>query len=498
MTLVRSPSGWAALVAGFALCLFVGYATTWLPGDFLTTPTSVYATVALSVALWPIVRRVLNGTIDVFEPILPASVMLASVFGVRPLVMLATGNRLLDERFSVASGFNRAVALGMIGTVSFVVGYELIFGARRRSASQWMGSKLNLPATRKAVRWLTGIGILLFFAQLARQGNPLSALSVLLHGRSTAVASVDATAYLADSPLLLACGATILIISLRGNLAEGQRFIVILLVLIPVLAFSLLGNRRFIIPSVAIPLVTYYLVRNRRPAWWRLGVIVPVVFVILATIPFARAAGARRVAGGALPIFTQAFEAPFKPVEKFFTANDTEMVPALALEIENLRHPSDYFFGRATVGDLLLAPVPSALFPKPQTSRNDLLIRIFGEPCGGGFCPDFSTVGTFYQDFWYVGAVVGMLLLGAFSALLWVRFRENAQSNMGLILAASWAVFLPIIIRAGFMPSFSWWLEFLFPLWLCMRAIEKRSSQSNAYFLERFRTGEIETSLDQA
>ena len=110
---------------------------------------------------------------------------------------------------------------------------------------------------------------------------------------------------------------------------------------------------------------------------------------------------------------------------------------------------------------------------KPQSARNDFLIRIFGNPCDlripGALCPDFSVIGTFYQDFWFVGVFVGMVLMGVFSAALWKRYQERQTSSVALVLAASWTVSLPIIIRAGFMPSFQWWLEFIVPALLGLR-----------------------------
>ena len=143
------------------------------------------------------------------------------------------------------------------------------------------------------------------------------------------------------------------------------------------------------------------------------------------------------------------------------------MFPALALEVRALRSPEDFFYGRATVGDVLLAPIPHIVFPsKPQTARDDLLVRVFGTPCVttvGGVCDDFSIIGTFYQDFWIPGVAVLMAAVGVASAALWGRLRRSPDDARLILAAACLVVFLPIVFRAGFTPAIQWFLYFLVP-----------------------------------
>ncbi len=196
--------------------------------------------------------------------------------------------------------------------------------------------------------------------------------------------------------------------------------------------------------------------------------VVPIAFILLATIPFARAAGARQQYGGAVPIFRAALNEPFSVVHEFFTGPDTEMADALALELSAFdRGRIAHSHGMATLGDLAIAPVPHVLFAKPVTQRNQILIATTGAPCNavaGGLCPDFSVVGTFYQDFGAVGVLLGMLLVGGASGAVWRRAVAERSSDPALILLAGcWTVFVPIIIRAGFMPAFGWFLYFYLP-----------------------------------
>jgi hypothetical protein len=99
-------------------------------------------------------------------------------------------------------------------------------------------------------------------------------------------------------------------------------------------------------------------------------------------------------------------------------------------------------------------------------------VRAFGRPCvvrTGGSCPNFSVVGTFYQDFWLLGVLVGMAALGAAAALVWRLYLERPGSAYRAVAAGCTAVFLPIMIRAGFMPPFAWFLYFLLPSLLAVR-----------------------------
>ena len=53
------------------------------------------------------------------------------------------------------------------------------------------------------------------------------------------------------------------------------------------------------------------------------------------------------------------------------TGYDTDMVPDLALQMRYQEATGRYWFGRATLGDLALSPVPSQLVAKPITNWFD-------------------------------------------------------------------------------------------------------------------------------
>jgi len=433
------------------------------------------ACTTIAVAMFPIVKRVATRSFDLFEPVVGASATLAVLFGLRPLSTMITED--MDYRgIYIEPQLTTVIVLGLLGTLAFVLAYETLHRVKQPELPQRSWWHLHLNKVFLYAIMASILGFVLFSMHLSIGGSVVQTAKLLAAGRSEALADVydSSSEYLSSAPILAAVGGTVIVVALGRQISRVQLILVLIMIAYPVVVFSLVGNRRFIVPSVAIPLVAYYLRAQTRPSAKVLLLLAPIAFIVLATIPFARASGAREEAGGAVPIYLQAFADPVAAWKRLITGPDTEMTSALAVEVEVLSETSDFTYGKATFGDLVLAPIPSRLFSgKPVTARNNMLQKAFGGPCqggAGGACPDFSAIGTFYQDFWYPGVVVGMALLGASSALSWRLYLKAKANPFAVLLSASWIVFLPIIIRAGFMPAFSWFLFFLLPsllgLWL--------------------------------
>ena len=423
-----------------------------------------------AVALAPLVRRIAGRSFDLFEPIVGGALMLAVTFGIRPVYMWFLG----VERFlgaPIGPRLDETVVIGFLATSLFMAAYELI-AARPVAVRQSRGTSIADLDWARVVRFgavATGLGLLLYVAHLSLGGSPLEAAKVLLQGRSAASQEIHARSseYLSAGPILISCAGILVVLAGRGALSRRQKLLALTLVAIPAAIFLVCGGaRRFAIPTVAIPLVLLYLTSRRRPSLKKAAIVVPILFVALAMTPFARSAAGRQVEGGVVGLFVAAAQQPVFVMNVFFLGSDTEGFSALAVELDALDDASDHFFGRATVGDLVLAPIPSEVFPwKPRTARDALLVKTFGTPCrpAGKGCRNVSVVGTFYADGWYLGVVLGMVLLGGASAAVWRFHLAQTERAAALALAATWTVFLPIIIRASFMPPFAWFLYFLIP-----------------------------------
>jgi hypothetical protein len=471
-----------------------GLLAAWL-GSWMIS-SLIFALGVCAVASYPIAVRVRERRFDLIEPIVGGAVTLGLIFGLRPIAMLVAGSFALRGT-DISAEFPFVAGLGFLGTLGFVAGYEWILQRQRATPRSTQPSP---PPMDKRIAFgyivvLAFLSVALFALHLSRLGTDVvDGLRLMVGGRSPELVAAwsGTTEYLSASPILAACAATLLGVRARWHLTPFQLAAVIVLVAYPVALFYLLGMRRFVIPSIGIPIVAWMLMRGWRPGRRLLLVAVPVAFLLLATLAYIRSPEARSEAGGMAAAFAQRLANPSLAINRFILGPDTGMFPALALEVRALRSPEDFFYGRATVGDLVLAPIPHIVFPsKPQTARDELLVRVFGAPCKttvGGICDDFSIIGTFYQDFWIPGVALLMAIVGAASAALWGRWRRSPGDARLVVAAACWIVFVPIVFRAGFTPAIQWSLYFLLPCligavlstfpWGRGRAVDERPSDA--------------------
>jgi hypothetical protein len=443
--------------------------------DFPWQTALAGATICICAA--PIARAVADRRFDLFEPIVFAALMLLLLFGIRPLWMAATGEQVWPTgRDADVSGWMDAATFGgFLGSLLFVTGYEAGRAFWRRRIGAGAPSRAADPRWVTAVAIAMGVlGLILWLVSLTRAGSLAEGLDLALGGRSAeAQRALTSSEYLTSAPILAACGALLLVLTTGGRPTRRQLTLILALVAIPCVIFALGGGRRFIVPSVGIPLVAFAIMRAWRPRPRLVATAVPLAFLVIVLFPIIRSEQARVNAGGLLPAIGHNLTHPDEPIAYFFEGPDTEGVAVFAVEISTLANETDYFYGAATFGDILLAPVPSAIFPdKPQTARDQLLTAMIGSGCdpAGAGCPDWTALGTFYQDFGVPSLLIGMGLLGLGSAGLWELGRRRPASAVPVLLAASWAVMLPILLRAGWMPAFAWWLFFVVPtfaaLWL--------------------------------
>jgi hypothetical protein len=431
----------------------------------------------------PLWRRASDGRFDVLEPIVGASAMLLVLFGIRPISMVLRDEAFYHDNWYIEPYLGYATFAGLIGTVSFMAAYEW---ACRQPETRGQADRIPFLETR-LLHAYTGIlfvlGVVLFALHLRRGGSIVGTLQLMLRGRSPDLLFASSE-YLSSAPILASCAAILLIAGTRRNLSLAKAIFLGLAITYPVAIFLLSGARRFIVPTIAIPVIVYCIRKRIRPSRLQVGIGIPVAFALLAIIPHVRAAGAREAGGGVMQIVRDSVSTAAGPWTLFIEGPDTEMVGALAVETAALSELGDFYYGRATFGDLLLAPIPSVVFPgKPMTARNSLLTQAFGQPCVTvqGLCPDFSVIGTFYQDFSYPGVVLGMLALGVMSARIWRLSTGVPASPVAIVTAACWIVFLPILIRAGFMPAFGWFLYFAIPSVAGMRLASRVLPRERVY-----------------
>lgn len=417
--------------------------------------------------------RLSTRKLDLLEPLIPAVLIFSLLFVVRPLSMILAGETESYRWINTGHTFHIAVAVCTAGVLSFLLGYFMPSPARRSASKQQLRISRVYTVRVCVVYVLTAA----FLVALYLGSNALETLKILARGRPESLHGIVTvhTEYLFVAPVLLSVAATLLILEgLQRN--RAPLLVPAFLVAICVAYFYLFGTRRFIIPAAGIPILVYLLGTGRRPALKLTALLIPAFFLITA-LPFMRTEGARSQIGGIAEQAAFAFTRE-DMWHELFLGPDTEMLSAFAAQIAIMNDWRDFYYGSATLGDLILAPLPSALIPgKPLSARDQMLVEVFGYPCtagSGGLCPDFSVVGTFYQDFWIFGVVLGLLFMGYRSRLVWERFLYNPHNPYATGTAATWYVFILIIIRAGFMPAFQWFLYFWIPLMLGVALTSKR------------------------
>lgn len=405
------------------------------------------------------------GRLDILEPLIPATIAMLSLFAVRPFAMLVTGEFHRYQSFDIQQHIDLALMICALGVASYLAGYFF--------SSRAPGPNPNITPQSFSTKRLRIISIVYIvtslFLTVAYLGrDPFATLAVISRGRSDLISEYVTihTEYLFVAPLLLSCVATLLILGSKNKKLGFSRVVLIcLLISFPLMFFYLVGTRRFMIPALFVPLVSYMLRFEKRPKAKHLIIAIP-LFLIFSAIPYMRTEGAREQIGNLSDQIVFALTRS-DIWEEIFLGPDTEMLPAFAVEIKTLNDYSDFFYGRSVLGDLIIAPIPSALFQKPLSARDEMLIMAFGSRCDagpGGLCPDFSIIGTFYQDFWIPGVIVGMFFYGFFSRKIWMSFRAQPDNPFRIAAASVTTVFTLIIIRAGFMPAFQWSLYLLLPI----------------------------------
>lgn len=162
----------------------------------------------LGLTMGPLLVSVAQRRFDLFEPIVPASVMVAVLFGLRPLYVVSEGNYLYVG-IDISHSFSTAVALGLAGTVAFVGAYWLYRPKPSRGPSE---SRPHGALTGAAIQIgvpAAVLGAALFAVHILRLGPLSVAIPLWLGGRSDElVAATSGTSeYLSAGPILAACTA---------------------------------------------------------------------------------------------------------------------------------------------------------------------------------------------------------------------------------------------------------------------------------------------------
>lgn len=406
-------------------------------------------TVAVGLIAWVVAVRFRRGPI--LAPFSLSLLMLVSIFGMRPLFMIK-----YDEfdfyGLDVTSGFNATARTGFVATAVLCVAYwvsRITDKDRTVDAEPPPPSGRRPPGLRTATMVCLGT-VAAWFLFMAYIGGGPGYIALLFRGKSP-----EAISTLGNTPAAVFCipiAGAVVVACARIHLERERRLTArekmfywgaIAATTVPA---SSLGGRRFLIPCLLVALIAVVYGRWARPVTLPMAGFSAAALFILAAIPFVRSSGARRGSTDLVGALGDYFGATglMGTLKSFFVSYDTEGFEYVAYVVPRIGSSLSYGYGRGTVGDLLLNPLPVSL---ADLWTDRMLTDIFGAPCATGVCPIPSVVGVLLFDFGSPAVVAGCFALGfAFGRFERALLAASSYSLPGLLLVAAYA---PIFVRGN-------------------------------------------------
>lgn len=418
------------------------------------------------------------------NPVAATALMMYFLFVAAPLWRLQEGH-------SIQSGALPGVDLTPALWAAALSSCGLFFGCAversvltQRPSQRPGGWATQTRSTRPAVVAVFALLTAFAFGVYLRQ---VGGLGAYFGGRSADTAQVAGSSqYLSTSPLALSAAVTGVLCA--GRSAKRWHSVALIATVIASGALFLgPGTRRFLLAAWLIPLTAYLLQRNRKLPTAVVIMGGTALFILLIVLPSIRSAGAREHAPLTELLITSMTE---DVPERLLGGYDSDMATELAVQMDVRRGVSHWEYGLSTIGDLLIAPVPSALLPgKPMSSRDANLILVTGYPCltSGEVrsCPDFSLLGSFHQEFGLIGMPLGGALLGVALTRVQIRGRLFGYSNARAAWVAIAVVFSPIVVRAGASPGLSWVVMYVVPTAIAYRLASANRTNGNPVALRQ-------------
>ncbi|WP_197478141.1 MULTISPECIES: O-antigen polysaccharide polymerase Wzy [unclassified Rhodococcus (in: high G+C Gram-positive bacteria)] len=401
------------------------------------------------------------------SPFSVSILMLVAIFGVRPLVIdYSAGPRLYQ--YATNDGVAEATIVGLIAILSVICGYCLVRNSRSPgpNVNEAQRSKKHLAERMSripvgAMFYGCSAFVLLWVALMAFRGGGFDALIGMAGGRSSAssriVENLPLIIYCLPAASALTAASWRLVREREGmHLAAREKIVYWTVVIISLFPPLMLGNRRFILPCVVAAVIAANVNQKRWNARIKLHqlLLAALAFMLLAIVPFIRSSGSRNQGDSlleALISFIQT-EGLRGVLTNFFTSYDTEMLDYIAYVAPRLGTDVPYGLGRGTIEDIFLAAIPTRISGTASWS-NEILIELFGQPCGAGICPVPSFAGTAFFDFSYVGVVAIGVVVGAASKLFESAvFRAKGFGLIAVLILGA----LPATAIRGNYPSQLW------------------------------------------
>jgi hypothetical protein len=392
--------------------------------------------------------RLCQRSFDPFEPLFLFVLAWGVMFVARPIAMLLTDN--FDfQTYDIRSGFTPMLALGLVGGLGFLGGYSLVGRSLARRfpplPAKWHA---DTAVTYSIV--IAAIGLALFAIFIIQSGG-LSALRSLLQGRQPEQARFfsQSSGYFYQG-IFLAVPAGLLTMA-SGHSRHRPVFVLaglIILAFVVVRSWSL-GTRSWLVPIFGSLFILWYLRRGQRPALHTLLTVIVIGFVFGISFVGSMRVFSTRQAEGTSQLLLQSVTEPQEAWDTFLGGGDTEMASLLALEVQQVPSQIPFQHGAAT-GEILIHPIPRMLWNDKPRPGDEILARTLFVERGINLAPrQFSPIGNFYLDFGFIGAALGMIVLGAVAHTHYEYFRLNSANPAVQVVYAATLPFWIVLLRGS-------------------------------------------------
>ena len=406
----------------------------------------VLSTGVAAVVLLPVAWRIRQRGFDPFEPIVVFALAWGVMFVVRPVAIVVRDD-VIFYGVDIGGTLDKAVLLGLLGAVAFVVAYERPLGAR---IARRLPSPPEQVDPRAALGWSIGvaaIGVSALLLLLVTAGG-VGAIGTFLGGRGEELDELLATSpmYLWWASLLVIPAALVAVALAVTDRRPGTAVVAAALLGVALVRTVPVGNRVFLLVLGGGIVVFLYLRVRSRP-----GIAVLVVAPLLAlfvskAVLDLRYAENRRNVTTIVERFVASPTRAFRPI---LEGPDAEMAPALAGALSVVPEQLPHRYGAVTLGDLARRPIPRQLWAgKPDPPGQEVVALVW--PVAretGGFDPAFTPLLYFYWDFGLLGVLGGLAAFGLVARSAYAYFRQY-EGNLGVQIAFAAALwFLVVAVR---------------------------------------------------
>jgi hypothetical protein len=368
------------------------------------------------------------------------------------------------------SAATTALVVGLVSSVGFLIGYG-IWAIGGRPPRKITGTRAESLSTHRLIVMaviFSALGALFFAVFLITNHIPLGSY---IGGRSIGVQAQlkSVTSYEVDL-VNVSIPAALVLIAVgqirRDRTLEWFGWAIAGLVMVRAFGH---GDRLVLLPMVGGVFCYHYLKNDRRPRFVTLVSVLLVALFVATVIRETRYVGAGRP-GVASRVVDVALH-PDELVTELTQNKDSAEADAFAVAATAVPSRIPWKYGGATFGDLLVRPVPRALWAnKPLPPKEQVLATVVPREYKNGTAnPEFTAVLSFYMDFGVPGVFLGMIVFGMIFRYVWDFYTSNRDTLEAQITLSLFVPFIAMALRDSPTTSLVRGGALFIPVWAMFR-----------------------------